>query len=118
VANIIDRIISIIIPHSFTAFKVRLFFFLGLGLIVDFSVKMRMRAPKPGAEFMLSAPDLAITLVCIITILFLVIVNWILYQRHQQLSRDVLEFAREQGIPESMKDDVIRTILRESRRFF
>jgi hypothetical protein len=117
-ANIIDRIINVIIPHSFTAFKVRLLFFLGLGLIVDFGIKMRMRAPKPGTEAIFSAPDLAITLVCVITILFLIVVNWILYLRHQQLSHDVLEFAREQGIPDSMKDDVIRTILRESRRFF
>lgn len=120
--DLLLQFVRILFPRSFIAFKVRLYSLLLLGLVVDFGLRLRLRPlsnnAEPGLSLELSGPDLAVIIVCAITLIFLVLVNWILRIRHQQLRMESIELAKQPGIPNGLKRDVIREVLRESQRIF
>jgi hypothetical protein len=102
--------------------KVRLFALLTIGLVaksaLGFDFRL-VRGPRSSSiDLKVTGADLLSVLVTAVTLAFLVLANVVVLIRRRSFDRELLDFARDPNVPDTLKRDVIFALLDERNRRF
>lgn len=112
----------LIVPRTFMGLKARLFSTLVLGLVAqlafDFEVQIPWHSQPGSVAVSMPDADLGTVVVVAAAMALLVLANVIIQIRRIGFNRELMAFARDQGVPETLRRDVIERLLHERNNRF
>ena len=113
----VEEILRIIFPESFASLKVKLFFILITGVIIDIGLKVSFLSTEShgikvlGVE--LPGTSLSVVIICSLLFVFLIAVDFIIIRRKQSFQKKLFELLADPNIDEGTRLFIMEHIRHE-----